>query len=194
MQKLLIVSDIFGQCQGLRQLLQDLAVSECSIRVLDPYQGQPQSFSDEQQAYQAYTECCGHQHYASLVRQTLAEYTDPLALAIGFSAGASALWRALAKPGASKVQQAVLFYPGQIQPYLTFSTGAPVHVIFGGSEPHLDVRAACAALSQLPGVQASSTAWQHGFMNPASKTYSEPAYQQYLELLKALLNGMDRLA
>ena len=184
MPNLLIVSDIFGRCRGLQQLLQDLAVPDCSIRVLDPYQGQPQSFSDEQQAYQAYTECCGHEHYSSLVRQTLTEYTDPLALAIGFSAGASALWHALAKPGVSLVQQAVLFYPGQIQPYLTLSPGAPVHVIFGASEPQFDVRAACAVLSQQPGVQASSTAWQHGFMNPASKAYSEAGYQQHLKLLR----------
>lgn len=186
MPNLLIVSDIFGQCQGLQQLLQDLAAPDCSIRVLDPYQGQSQSFSDEPQAYQAYTECCGHEHYASLVRQALAEYTDPLALAIGFSAGASALWRALAKPGTSQVQQAVLFYPGQIQPYLALNPSAPVHVIFGASELHFDVRAACAVLSQQPGVQASSTAWQHGFMNPVSKAYSEPGYRQYLGLLKAL--------
>ena len=184
MLNLLIVSDNFGQCQGLQQLLQDLAAPNCSIHVLDPYQGQPQSFSDEQQAYHAYTECCGHEHYASLVRQALAEYTDPLAVAIGFSAGASALWRALAKPGTSQVQQAVLFYPGQIQPYLALNPSAPVHVIFGASEPQLDVRAACAVLSQLPGVQASSTAWQHGFMNPASAAYSELGYQQHLGLLR----------
>lgn len=186
MLNLLIVSDIFGQCQGLRQLLQDLAAPNCTIRVLDPYQGQRQSFSDEQQAYHAYTECCGHEHYVSLVRQTLAEYTDPLAVAIGFSAGASALWRALAENSASKVLQAVLFYPGQIQPYLTLSPRAPVQVIFGACEPHLDVRKACAALSKLPGVQASSTAWQHGFMNPASKAYSEAGYQQQLQRLRRL--------
>ena len=184
MLKLLIVSDIFGQCIGLQQLLQDLSVPEQSITVLDPYGGQMQSFSHEPQAYAAYCEHCGHDRYTSLVNQTFVEHAAPFDLAIGFSAGASALWRALADPAANKVQQAVLFYPGQIQPYLKFSPNAMVQVIFGASELHFDVAEVCAFLSQQPGVAAISTPWQHGFMNPASAAYSELGYQRYLGFLR----------
>lgn len=56
MLKRFIVSDIFGRCTGLQQLVQDLNAPKCTIRVLDPYQGQMQSFQNEQQAYAAYCE------------------------------------------------------------------------------------------------------------------------------------------
>ena len=187
MQQVLLVTDIFGHCNGLPQLLQDLSSPDRSITLVDPYQGKTQSFSSEQHAYAAYCERCGHDHYASLVSQAIADSRERFDVAIGFSAGASALWRALASRNASKVQQAVLFYPGKIHQQLELTPRVPVQLIFGNSEPHFDVASLCRMVSDQPTVQASSSPFEHGFMNPASKAYSEQGYQRYLRMLREMI-------
>ena len=69
--KILVVSDIFGCCDGLQRLVADLGAGGAEVQWLDPYQGQPQAFANEQQAYAAYSGQCGHDAYATLVQQHL---------------------------------------------------------------------------------------------------------------------------
>ncbi|MAA96289.1 MULTISPECIES: hypothetical protein [unclassified Arsukibacterium] len=184
-----IVTDIFGHCRGLEQLLQDLAemghhqtpASRLNITVIDPYQQQTQSFSDEQQAYAAYSEQCGHDNYASIVARAIQQ---PVDLAIGFSAGASALWRALSTPAAANIKQAMLFYPGQIHHHLKLTPDIPASIIFGASEPHFNVDSMLQLLSQKPSVNACKTAYQHGFMNLPSAAFNAAGYQHYLNVIK----------
>ncbi|MDX1539492.1 hypothetical protein [Arsukibacterium sp.] len=197
---IVIVTDIFGLCIGLEQLVQDLAQagknqtdadqtagSRLSITVIDPFQQQRQCFSNEQQAYAAYTEQCGHDNYASTVARAIVQPAD---LAIGFSAGASALWRALSTPAAANIKQAMLFYPGQIHQYLKLTPDIPASIIFGASEPHFNVDAMLQLLSQKPSVSACKTMYQHGFMNQPSAAFSEEAYQHYLNVIKERSGGL----
>jgi hypothetical protein len=197
---IIIVSDIFGLCSGLEQLVQDLAQagvnqtdadlpggSRLSITVIDPYQQQQQCFSDEQQAYAAYAGQCGHDNYASKVARAILQPAD---LAIGFSAGASALWRALSTPAAANVRQAMLFYPGQIHQHLKLTPDIPASIIFGASEPHFNVDSMLQLLSQKPSVNACKTAYQHGFMNLPSAAFNEAGYQHYLSVIKEKLGGL----
>ncbi|MDP2715209.1 dienelactone hydrolase family protein [Rheinheimera sp.] len=191
---LVIVSDIFGRCAGLNRLAQDLAAtSAVQIQLIDPYQGAVQHFADEQQAYAAYSTQCGHDIYTGQVMQALQTAPQPFALAIGFSAGASALWRALADTTVTRVKQAVLFYPGQIHQQLALAPEIPLDIIFGQHEPHFAVADICAQLQQKPGVSAVTTPYAHGFINPASKAFSEAGYQQYLAVLTRLLGGRAEL-
>ncbi|CAM5224566.1 hypothetical protein [Alishewanella longhuensis] len=181
MRQFLIVTDIFGQCHGLQQLLSALAAPARQFTVLDPYQGgMQQNFSSEQQAYAAYTIQCGHEQYAKLVAGHLSSSQKPISLAIGFSAGATALWRALADESCSnKPQQAVLFYPGQIYKHLDLVPKIPVKVIFGASEPHFTVAELCLVLAQKPKVEAVVTPYGHGFMNPASLAFNAQGFADY---------------
>lgn len=185
--QLLIVTDIFGVCSGLNRLLQDLAAVATRTQLIDPYQGQPQHFADEQQAYAAYSVNCGHDAYTQCVATALQTAAAPFDLAIGFSAGASALWRAIAQADASWLKQAILFYPGQIHQHMALTPQLPVQVIFGHSEPHFAVSDICTQLQQKPGVTAVSTSYAHGFMNPASQAFDEAGYQQQLNKLLSLL-------
>ena len=186
MQHFLIVTDIFGQCHGLQQLLSRLAVAQRKFTVIDPYQGVPQAFSSEQQAYAAYTAQCGHDRYAELVATHLALWNKPINLAIGFSAGASALWRAIAGGHGchSHIQQGVLFYPGQLYKYMDLQPKIPVKIVFGQNEPHFDVSELCLAVSQKPKVNTDITPYQHGFMNPASQAFNQKAFSDFVEILK----------
>jgi len=187
---LVIVSDIFGRCAGLNRLLQDLAAtSAVQIQLIDPYGGALQHFATEQQAYAAYSAQCGHDIYAGQVVQALQAAAQPFALAVGFSAGAGALWRALADTTVTRVKKAVLFYPGQIYQHIVLNPQAPTQVIFGQSEPHFAVADICAQLQQKRGVSAVATPYAHGFINPASKAFNETGYLQYLAVLTRLLGG-----
>lgn len=184
--QVLLLTDIFGQCEGVERLLADLRRASAILHIIDPYQGKAQQFADEEQAYAAYSAGCGHNTYAALAAQALQNNVQPIDLAIGFSAGASALWRALPATDSSRLKQAVLFYPGQIHQHLTLKPQVPTRVIFGHSEPHFAVDDICRQLQQ-QGVTAISTPYAHGFINPASKAFDEAGYQQQLVKLKGLL-------
>ena len=188
MQQWLLVTDIFGHCWGSKRLQQDLAQANISVQTVDPYQGKPQQFADEQQAYAAYSAECGHDAYAAIAAELLQSSSQPFDLAIGFSAGATALWRALAATYSSKLKQAILFYPGQIHQHLALQPQVPTQVIFGHSEPHFAVADICRQLQQ-QGVTAISTPYAHGFINPASKAFDETGYQQYLAKLNAIVTA-----
>lgn len=186
MQHFLIVTDIFGQCHGLQQLLSALAAPERQFTVLDPYQGMQQTFSSEQQAYAAYTIQCGHEQYAKLVAAHLSSSQKPISLAMGFSAGATALWRALADESCrNKPQQTVLFYPGQIHKHLDLIPKKPVKVVFAASEPHFAVEDLCLALSQKAKVAAVITRYGHGFMNPTSQAFNLQGFTDFAAELTA---------
>lgn len=184
-KRVLLLTDIFGQCAGLERLLADLHHTGAEVHSVDPYQGKSQQFADEQHAYAAYTAQCGHNVYAAIAEQALQSHSQPFELAIGFSAGATALWRALAATYSSKLKQAVLFYPGQIYQHLALKPQVPTQVIFGHSEPHFAVADICQQLQQ-QGVTAISTPYAHGFINPASKAFDEAGYQQQLNKLQRL--------
>lgn len=188
MQQWLLVTDIFGHCCGSKRLQQDLAQANISVQTVDPYQGKPQQFADEQQAYAAYSAQCGHDVYAAAVAEILSNSPQPFDLAIGFSAGATALWRALATSNSAAVKQAVLFYPGQIHQHLALTPAVPVQVIFGHSEPHFAVNDMCRQLHH-KGISAISTPYTHGFLNPASSAFNKQGYQQYMRLITRALSG-----
>ncbi|WP_460857303.1 dienelactone hydrolase family protein [Rheinheimera gaetbuli] len=175
-----VLSDIFGLCPGINRLLADLNQAGAVVQVIDLYHGTCRQFADEAQAYTAYSAQCGHDAYAAIAAQILQNNPQPFDLAIGFSAGASALWCALANIDSKQLKQAILFYPGQIHQHLTLTPQIPTQVSFGHSEPHFAVAEICTQLQQKPGVSAVSTTYAHGFINPASKAFNEAAYQHYL--------------
>ena len=182
MQQWLLVTDIFGHCCGSKRLQQDLAQANITVKTVDPYQGKLQHFVDEDKAYVAFSTQCGHDTYAAVVAQALQNSQQCFDFAIGFSAGATALWRALAGTDSTSVKQAILFYPGQIHQYLALKPQIPAQVIFGHSEPHFAVADICQQLQQ-QGVTAISTPYAHGFINPASQAFDEAGYQQQLHKL-----------
>nr|WP_215397002.1 dienelactone hydrolase family protein [Rheinheimera oceanensis] len=184
----LVLTDIFGRCPGLEPLLANLRLGGAVVQLADPYQGVQQQFADEPEAYAAYIERCGHDAYAAIAAQVFASTTQQFDLALGFSAGATALWRVLAQINSSRLKQAILFYPGQIHQHLALKPQVPTQIIFGHSEPHFAVADICQQLQQ-QGVSAISTPYGHGFMNPASKAFNKVGYQQKLHQLLLILKS-----
>jgi dienelactone hydrolase len=194
--RVLVLTDIFGLCAGLERLLADLRQAGAVFQVIDPYQEKRQQFADEAQAYAAYIAQCGHDAYAAITTQAVQSSVQPYDIALGFSAGATALWRALATCDSTKVKQAQLFYPGQIHQHIELIPKVPLQLVFGHSEPHFDVAAVCAQLQAKPGVSAQHTHFEHGFMNPASHAFNEQGYQHYARLIVRALcsNAATELA
>lgn len=183
MTSVLVVSDIFGRCDGLQCLCADLSTVDSQIRIIDPFQGQFQRFANEAEAYAAFTEQCGHDAYTELVQQALQHAVD---IVIGFSAGASALWRALGE-NAAQVKLARLYYPGQLHLHFGVVPQLPTQLVFGATEQHFDVDDLLAKLPNDSNLRTERTLWQHGFMNLASESFSHDGYQQHVLQLKQLL-------
>ena len=186
--RVLVLCDIFGLCAGLDRLQADLNQAGAAVQLVDPYQGKRQQFADEASAYAEYIAQCGHDAYAAIAAQALQSSVQPYDIALGFSAGATALWRALAPVEPDLVKQAILFYPGQIHQHLALTPQVPTLVVFGHSEPHFAVAEICTQLQQKPGVSAVSTTYAHGFINPVSKAFDDVGYQQQLNMLLRLLS------
>ncbi|HSG51910.1 MAG TPA: hypothetical protein VLA40_07355 [Rheinheimera sp.] len=183
MTSVLVVSDIFGRCDGLQCLCADLASVNSQFRIIDPYQGLFQRFATEEEAYAAFTEQCGHAAYTELVQKALQQKVD---IAIGFSAGASALWRSLGD-NAGQAKQARLYYPGQLHFHLDRVPQLPMQLVFGATEHHFNVDDLLLQLANDSHVCVEKTPWQHGFMNLASASFSHEGYQQQVLQLKQLL-------
>ena len=89
---ILIITDIFGLTQDVKSFAKELVKqSGDSFKIIDPYNTIEKSFSDDDEAYQAFTKACGHKNYSQKVRQAIKQLSDET-IVIGFSAGASAMW------------------------------------------------------------------------------------------------------
>ena len=168
---LLFVSDIFGQTSALDALAFDLQTRirhkiqskandagklvdttcrdsichniSCTIsHTVDPYAGERFNFADEAEAYQYFSTHSTIEQYANDVSAVLAKLDCNLATwVIGFSAGASAVWRLAASLEGEQYRNvhAVGFYGGQIRHLTELSPLVPIHLVFPKSEAHFDI-------------------------------------------------------
>lgn len=167
--KIVIVTDIFGLCESVDNLINHLSQRMINPVVIEPYQGTRYNFINEQDAYEAFIEQCGHDKYFSLVSNSLS--LEKPELIIGFSAGASAVWRAsnLENLGC---KGAMCFYPTQIRNHLDIKPKIPLNVIFPRTEKAFDVLDISNKISSYKNVNTEITPFQHGFMNKCSTGYN----------------------
>jgi len=194
---LLVCSDIFGNNPALEAFFRDW---QGELLLLSPYAKQ-QHFSNDEQAYQYFLQHGGLDSYRQKLRQTLHQLAtaQQTVLAVGFSAGAAALWCELscelgvgasdkpgsvqggeqttnsasatqAAPGLQFVRQAFCFYGGQIRHFAELSPCCPTTFIWA-QEPHFDVKALSGVLAQKHHVSSYISHYQHGFINPKSAGY-----------------------
>lgn len=180
----LLVTDIFGDGPWLQQVRETIE-PYAQITCVSPYSSK-QAFDHEHQAYQAYCQDCGHENYLYKVRaalQQLSTYT----LALGFSAGASALWRALSDYSGDHVQHFIGFYPGQIRNALALNTQISTTLVFPSHESHFDLVPVKSALRKKDKVEVLDSAWLHGFMNPCSEGFHVYGQKMGLEIIEQKL-------
>lgn len=187
----IIAADIFGITDTLLNLQKQLS-KHVEVAVFDPYHGEVQSFSDEEQAYQAFVESGGVDAYFEQLNVIMMFIEQPVVL-IGFSAGAAALWRLTDDKLRYQASHFIGFYPGQIRHYLDITPGVDSTLIFPQHEPHFDVSDVMTQLNH-PSIQNRQLRVSHGFMNKLSPGFDANAAIVLTKLLtdKQLISSQDK--
>ena len=94
---ILLATDIFGITDAVESLSKRLNVVCESVQILDPYGAKRMNFQDEDQAYEAFNQLCGLEAYATLCAKALEARLDEDLVMIGFSMGASAIWKEIGR-------------------------------------------------------------------------------------------------
>ena len=175
----MIVADIFGLTHELIQLCSELG---SHVKIVDPYQGVMNLFEDEETAYQFFNDHVGLDKYTSILFDAINQYEDEVVL-VGFSVGASAIWRCSAKVNQSKVKLAYCFYGSQIRHHIDIIPTFPVNMILAKYEEHFSVKAMFDTLRKIEMVNAQRSLGLHGFMNKLSQNFSQPEYDNFILLL-----------
>lgn len=182
----LMVTDIFGATDGIKSLRRQLSLQGNMVSIIEPYKGKNIPKAQEADTYRYFLNECGHEQYLAHVNHAL---TSALKLAdqdiyiIGFSAGASAVWRALDSnhplfnidQHSHAIKHFMGFYPTQIRHHLALSSICKSSIIFPKSEDHFNVKDIIRHLSSNYHTRCIQTPFNHGFMNPTSKHYQHNA-------------------
>lgn len=184
--KLLIVTDVFGNTPAVAGLLRQLAVPAI---VVAPFSSEAMSFRSEQEAYQAFIVEGGVARYANKVADVLRAHQADIRYAVGFSAGASALWINSDSDVMSHLQSAVLFYGSRIRDYRQIQPLCPMRLIFAEQEAAFEPAELVRDLRQRGHVADIAKNTLHGFMNPYSRGSCVKSQAQYTAELIELLHG-----
>jgi dienelactone hydrolase len=182
---ILLATDIFGETGPVRELAAHFEERGYGSAIVSPYAGKC-AFTDEEAAYAFFLQRGGVAPYAEKIRARLRELTKPL-VCIGFSAGAAALWRALAVPEAGDVETAILFYGSQIRAASALQPRCPALLVFPAEEAHFSVPELIDCLQGTPGVYCTTVPWLHGYMNSLSAHFNREGSRRSLAWLEEVL-------
>lgn len=177
--QLMIVTDIFGAQPEVLSQFDQLGSDYLCIQ---PYDHQPPSFTDDNDAYQYFLAHGALEAYSKKLSEVLKVQTKPVFL-VGFSVGAGACWANLALEHLS-IQHCVGFYGGQIRQMTHLQPLYPTELIFA-EETHFSVSTLMDALAGKTNLKQSFVPYSHGFMNVLSRGYSAEAADMYWEKIKA---------
>ncbi len=187
---LLIVSDIYGSTPELKTLVSKLASKLFSTtteaKIVDPYNGTAQQFKTQDHAYHYFTANIGLDTYTDLLKNEIQRSPSPVNL-IGFSIGASAIWKLSDSDISSNIQQAICFYGSQIRHDTQLNPRFDIELIFPKKEPHFDVLPLSKELSIKQHVKCTFSNGQHGFMNELSPNFNYNEFIGFLAYLEKCL-------
>lgn len=181
----IVVSDIFGRTQALESFAANLVDS---TEIFDPYGGIDHKFANETEAYQFFTSQITLEKYVRDLHEYLSNTSGPVKL-IGFSVGASAIWRLSNGCGGERcdylqrIVQADCFYGSQIRNHTEIEPTFPVQLVFPAKESHFSVSELIKELSDKPRVTIEQTDYFHGFMNPCSNSFDDKGYEEFVRRL-----------
>jgi len=174
MQRVLI-SDIFGLTDELIELGNTLW-GNCLI--IDPYSGEKNKFTDEGLAYRYFTDHVGLERYSSHLLEQLDTINGQTSL-VGFSVGASAIWKVSDKLSSASIDRAYLFYGSQIRKMLDTQPTFELNLVLPKFEDHFSVADMAEALKSIDYVSLEHSEGLHGFMNKLSRNFNQSEYDDY---------------
>ncbi|MFZ6767316.1 hypothetical protein ACO0LM_09535 [Undibacterium sp. Di26W] len=177
---LLIVTDVFGNTPAIASFARQFPLP-CLIA--SPFSGETIQYPAETLAYHAFIARGGVAAYADRLSQLIQNHQSSLRYAIGFSAGASALWLNSANPAMANLQQAILFYGSRIRDHRDIQPACPLRLIFAEQEAAFEPAELVSDLRQRGHVAELVKGSKHGFMNPYSSGFCLKTQEHYLQEL-----------
>lgn len=177
--RVVFVTDIYGVNDGVRTIVTHLENGGADVSVVSPYRDDNLNFISEEQAYMTFLELCGHENYYRKVLASIEQHDCNVL--IGCSAGASAAWFACSRLADNNIEHLLCFYPTRIRKYLRDKPNIPATIIFPSEEDLFSVDALARVLNKIQSVHCYTTAYQHGFLNPAVENYAKEALTLFFE-------------
>ncbi len=177
-----IASDIYGRQENLDQLAFSLRSQGAEVSVISPYETMAVPGGDgEQEVYAAFVEQCGHDHYSKKIFEVL--HQEGCNVGIGFSAGASAMWRVFAGSPLKSLRHFLGFYPTRIRKHLDYFPQIPTTLVFPYFEEVVNVDELIKEVDVRENVCCLRAPYLHGFLNPLSKNYSVAGERDFAQVL-----------
>lgn len=176
---IILVTDVFGKTPALIKLSEELNAKV----IVDSYNGMNMSFKNEAEAYSYFMDHVGLEVYLSKLLK-ISESISSISTLIGFSIGASVIWRLSEKLSVKHVKRGICYYGSQIRNFKEINPLFEVALIFPEKETHFDVLELQSELSKKQKVKTMKTAYLHGFMNFYSINYSRAGYIEQLNWLR----------
>ncbi len=174
--RIIVASDIHGVNDKLRA---QFAILGQPI-IVSPWPGDGRPFATEQNAVDAFYRQDGLAAYEKKIAEAA---NGEAALLVGFSVGATSLWRYVASLKCNTKSRAVLYYGSRIRDYPELRPRCATSVIFASHEPSFDPQSLALSIRN-SGTQCSVIdGTQHGFMNPCSTHYRADIAQEHLSML-----------
>lgn len=182
--KLIAVTEIYGKTPEFEKLIAEISGSYASCVIIDPYDGKCVDFDSEDAAYCYFQENSGLDRLVDLLTQALEDSVEPVEL-IGFSVGASAVWKVTGQALSRGVARAICYYGSQIRNMTDVDPLCETEVVFPKYETHFDVERLMDRISGKENVRCIKTEFLHGFMNRRSKNFDEAGYlENIIRLMK----------
>ncbi|MHC1751793.1 dienelactone hydrolase family protein [Humidesulfovibrio sp.] len=180
-----MAADIFGVTPELGQLARALG-ADATLASPHPC---TRSFRSEAEAYESFAEQGGVAAYARQLGALMTGRGYCFELALGFSAGASALWVCLAEANLEPwlPKSAGLYYGSRIRDYSGLAPRRRARLTFAEHEDSFDSPALAEHLRGLGHNALVLRGSRHGFMNPRSAGYDEALAAKETDRIQALL-------
>jgi len=175
----IFIADIFGRTSELEDLTNSVG-GQCEI--IDPYDGRLVAFADESEAYTYFMNSVSLNKYCNILMAKLKSVKIPTVL-IGFSVGASVLWKISDSLNAERITRVICFYGSQIRYHQKISPCVPVELVLPKFEPSFSIDKFAQNMSEKTNVNVYKTNFLHGFMNPLSKNFNNAAYKSYIKMI-----------
>jgi len=188
--QIVLATDIFGLTSHVEILAAHLRQKGRLCEIFSPF-AELQSFIDEGTAYQFFLQAGGIEAYSEKIAAGLQAVESPQ-VCVGFSAGAAAFWRVLARPGDGNIGRAILFYGSQIRDTAELQPQCETQLVFPAEEPHFSVPDLIKRLQGRPGITCTQVPWQHGYMNRLSRNFEPEGYRRTLAWLDCQLDRPGR--
>jgi dienelactone hydrolase len=175
---IIIVSDVFGKTSALVKFYKEINAH----LIVDPYNGKDMGFKSEKDAYGFFMDSVGLDLYLTKLSKAI-ESIAHIDTLIGFSVGASTIWRLSEKEPVNSIGRAVCFYGSQIRNFTKINPFFDMELVFPKSEPHFNIMELQDTLLKKQKVKIVRTCYLHGFMNYHSNNFNQTGYADYVKLL-----------